>query len=314
MHYVNMSTKVLHTCVMVFLKPKINSIVPDGFTIIETMFVLAISMTIGITALIMLSRDIGEDNFSTAANNFSQKIQEDMVDATSGYYNYSKLTCTPNPLGGSITVSAPTTSTQGTNFGCVSLGAAIQFFPYQNNDPEPNRYVIVPVDGSQYYNGNVALTVDDSGPVPLEPPYTGTGDGGIGDSAPDLSQTENLEQSLTIDSVKACDASDASCTPSTYVNTGVIAFLDGDGGSLASGSGETLNSGSLPTTLYYVKDTYIGEPQTSAAQEINAGNLAPAKSVQICITDGQKSYSVTITGTNTSQVASQIFTGDDACS
>jgi hypothetical protein len=291
------------------LKPKLNSLLSDGFTIIETMIVLAISMTIGITALIMLSHDIGEDNFSTAANNFSQKLQQDMVDSTNGSYNYTDLTCTPAPLGGNITVSSSSTNTQGTNYGCVSLGSAIQFYPTQSDGS--NEYVIIPIDGIQYNGGDVIQNILLASPVPLEPPIT---TGGAGVSPPDLSQTERLEEGLKIVSVKACDVSTASCNSSTIVNTGAIAFLDGDtDGSLASGSAEDLNSGSLPTTLYYVKTTNINQTKGQVATEINASELSPAKYAQICITDGQKSYLFTISGTNTSQVTSQIYTGDNTC-
>jgi type II secretory pathway pseudopilin PulG len=263
-----------------------------GFTIVETLIVLSISSIIGVSALIMLTDRIKTNNFTTNSNNFVQNLQKIIFDTASGYYyNNAAFSCdgTVSPIQ-----TSPGSTDQGENYGCVSLGSVVQFSTLY----QPNRLVIIPLAGNQYQNlldTNVSQTITQANPVPLYPHF-GSG------SSLDLSQAENLEGGLKVFYLKA-----------DGIPTGAIGFLPGDAsGNLAAYDvSGNLNSGSQSLSLYNVHNTNLNESTTSVANKINATNLTNAHEIQICVTDDSgQSDLVSISGTNVSEISSQIKTGN----
>jgi type II secretory pathway pseudopilin PulG len=269
---------------------------PLGFTIVETMIVLAIGTVVGISALILLTERLSKNDFMIASNNFVQHLQQVLTDTDSGYYfNNGNFTCNePASPGSTITISSGSTA-QGSNYGCISLGTVLQLHPLGQS----SQYVIIPLAGNQYtdaLNTEVSETIPQAQPIPIATYYGSP-------STVDASQTANLDDGLQIYYLKA-DSNDG-----THVNVpvGAIGFLPGDAsGNLASQDSTSISSNAQTLQLYYVGGTNVNEARPTLASQINATNLIAAKDVQICITNGgDESDLVTMNGTNASDITSK---------
>lgn len=116
-----------------------------GFTIVETMIVLAVTSVLFVSAVMAINGRQNKTEFLTSINNIQQQIQQIINETSTGYYpNNGNFDCTPQ------TGQPPTftngSSQQGTNQGCVFLGKAIQF-QVKNTDPE--QFIVYPIAGNR---------------------------------------------------------------------------------------------------------------------------------------------------------------------
>jgi type II secretory pathway pseudopilin PulG len=112
-----------------------------GFTILETMIVLAVSGLLLISALALISGKQGTAEFQTAINDLQQQIQQVINQTESGYYpSQSDFTCTAMP-GMAPVIDTNTNVSRGTNSDCLLLGNVIYFGPGNTT----NSYSVYPM-------------------------------------------------------------------------------------------------------------------------------------------------------------------------
>ncbi len=93
----------------------------DGFTMVETMIVLAITIALVGSSLALFQFRIPRTHFTNAVNDLEAKMRQINNDVATGFYpTNNNFTCT----GGGVVGG---TAEQGTNVDCIFLGKAIQF-------------------------------------------------------------------------------------------------------------------------------------------------------------------------------------------
>ena len=147
---------------------------PLGFTIIEVLIVLAIGSFLFIAAAAALTGDQKQTEFDTGARQIFSQLQSVSSNVQNG--NYSKntnYTCTT--LNSNAPVFSNSQKSEGSNYGCVYIGEAIQFSPSGNS----SLYYIYSLVGDQFGSGlnpptlpfPYSATVLDSTPVVASSTY-----------------------------------------------------------------------------------------------------------------------------------------------
>lgn len=138
-----------------------------GFTIVETMIVLAVSAILAVSALILVNGRQNKTEFQVAINDLQQQLQQIVNESESGFYpNSGNFTCQATP-GTQPVITAVTSSgqnTAGTNTSCIFLGKVIYFGP-GNAD---NSYTVYPVAGNRLgTDGNSVTSLAAAWPVAI---------------------------------------------------------------------------------------------------------------------------------------------------
>lgn len=108
-----------------------------GFTIIETMVVLAITGALFLVVAVTLSGRQNAAEFTHAIQSVQSQIQQVINQVSAGYYpNNGNFSCADQ--GGSVHIDSVSGNAQGTNQDCVFLGKVIQF-GVAGTDPEAYR-------------------------------------------------------------------------------------------------------------------------------------------------------------------------------
>jgi len=227
------------------IKPGMNY----GFTIVETLIVLAVSGAILLSAIFLVNGRQNQSEFNQAIHNAQSKISQVINDATDGYYpNSGNFSCT----NGTILHGS---NGQGTNKGCLFLGEAVQF-GIKNTDPEQfETYTII--GAQQNVTGQEVSSYSQAQPeVPVL-------DGNV------LAATSSsLDNGLTVYDMRYTDKSGA-----TYP-TGGVAFLS----SLAAysgGAGGTSILSSGAQQLYLIPLSNGGTQTVRLGQTTDAASGGP---------------------------------------
>lgn len=247
-----------------------------GFTIVETLIVLAVTGALFLSAVILVAGRQRQVEFSQAANDIQSVIQETISQVGTGYYaNTGNFTC--NGTSGTVSVS-PGSASQGTNTGCIFLGKAMQF-AVKSTDPQ--QYRTYTLAGVQDNTGSLASAK----PIAIAPGLATNST----PSYPDASTRGELRSGLTVKWMRY--TSGAATT-----NIGAVAFVSG----LGQYNGTQLLSGAQQVSLVPITSTSINNTTVSTVDAIN-NNLAsspvsPNGGVQICFQSGgtQQSGLVTI--------------------
>jgi len=262
-----------------------------GFTIVETMIVLAVTGMLFVSAALAINGRQNKTEFTTAINALQQQLQQVINETSSGYYpNNGTFTCKGDITGTGPVTFSNTANQQGANGGCIFMGKAIQFG--LDTGTNASTLGILPLVGNQYLPGSFdpILTVTDARPRAASP---GNGESGI----PDTSTTEFMQNGLTV------ATSNGDCgvglggicytdsTSGTKQATGIVAFVSGDGkGNITSNdTSGNLQPGSQQLSLYGVASstpnkslaqasTYIGGTTTPYVSQLKASSSA-----SICI-------------------------------
>lgn len=108
-----------------------------GFTIVETLAVLAISAGLFVAVAATLSGRQGRTEFAQSMQDVRSQIQQVIDDVGAGSFpDTNNFTCSP---GASGPVFASGSGNQGGNTGCMFLGKVIQLDIAGTNDPEEMR-------------------------------------------------------------------------------------------------------------------------------------------------------------------------------
>lgn len=101
-----------------------------GFTIVETMIVLAVTAAMFIVAITAFSGQQERTRFSQATRDFTSKVSDVANDVSAGYFaDTDEWTCTQRPTNSPLIEQGAAPSGQGKNQDCIFLGKALQFGP-----------------------------------------------------------------------------------------------------------------------------------------------------------------------------------------
>lgn len=243
----------------------------SGFTIVETMIVLAVTGMIFLSAATLINGKEAKVQFTTAIQNAQQQIQQVIGEVQSGYYasgSTSGIKCVAS--SGSFIISSG--GSQGTNSPCLFLGKAMQFGSAPSNGSQPfNVYTIVGnrTDGS----GNEATSLAAANPTVISSSYS--------------HETVNLQYGLTAAWIKV-GSGGGHDTPTADS----VIFLNDLGST--SGSGDLI-SGAQAVDVYALTGSIDLGSQRSIAANLAASTANPAGGVQICLNSGTTKQSGLIT-------------------
>jgi len=261
--------------------------------------VLAISGALLISAALLISGRQAKTEFMTGINNTQQQIQQIINETSSGYYpNAGDFTCHGSTNGAAVTFQRTGPNKQGTNYGCVFMGKAIQF-GLGSSGEDPSTLGVLPLVGDQNYD-DPALPNDGAQPVqtlakaapraifPATP-------GELANGTPPTTAiaTALMSYGLSV-ATKNNACSDPTqggicykkLTGSTTFPTGIAAFVAGDAnGNIASAgsNGVGLASGAEQFSLYGVDNSRPNEDPQSASAAIGYTNLVSASALYVCV-------------------------------
>lgn len=236
-----------------------------GFTIIETMIVMAVTGFMLFAALTMISGQQNRVEFSQSVQDIQTVIQQTMNEVNAGFYPSSdNLVCTAT---GSGLILARGSRPQGTNSGCIFIGKVMQFGVNGTNGED---FIIHSVAAKQANDGTLA----DARPKAIAP---GTGDNV--NTYPDASDRDKLKYGLRAVSMVYVQGA-------TRRPVSAVAFVSGLGSFDANND---LMSGTQQLSLIPVEQTGNlpgGQSSQQTVDDIN-GRLAtsplnPSGGVEIC--------------------------------
>ncbi len=262
-----------------------------GFTIVETLIVLAVTAGLLASSLILISGRQAKTQFQTSVNGMQQDLQETIGEVQKGYY--------PNPNDGSFSCNSslaqvsygPGAARQGENSGCIFLGKVLKY------STAAHSYAIVPVGGFQFTSGSVANPVTD-----------------LTQGKPVAAQ--GLAQSQSFGGVDFVKAFYDGIVANSITSFGI--FSGDDTGSFASTTVSGLGSGSEPFSLYAVTSLPCGaSPPFSTTLYRYPNNVAGSNSciknvssVSVCVTGGSNSSALITIGANGGlDVSKQVYSG-----
>lgn len=243
----------------------------QGFTMVETLIVLAVTGALFAAVAVTLSGRQARTQFTQAVQEVESQISQIIGDVGVGYYpDSTKFTCSAALTGPAITAGS---TEQGANKGCIFLGKAIQFNVGNKTDQEFKVHTIAGLQRNTA--GEEVTSYSEAKPKAVSPP-----------GAPDASVTEPLLYGLSI-------------SKATYGNSdtpvGTIAFVN----SLASYSSGSIVSGSQQVKVIPVRGSNLGQSQEQGATAINnelaTSDVDPEGGIKLCFVSGASDQSGLIT-------------------
>jgi len=252
----------------------------SGFTIVETLIVLAVTGFLFLSAVILISGRTAKTQFTTATNNLKDSIQQVINETASGYFpNSNNFSCTY--LGATSPKLQNAVQAQGTNGDCVFLGKAVQF----GATDHPDNFLAYAITGNrlQAASSQEVTTLAQAFPEAIAP--------GIGHN-PGLQGVTTLrpiENGLTVSTMRYNGATDTSgfaflSTLATYTA----------GGSTCSG----VCSGARGLALYAIQGTKVNtQDSKSFVDVLDSGSVKyiATPSVTICLDSGTTNQSAVYT-------------------
>lgn len=119
-----------------------------GFTIIETLIVIAVSGALIVSAFGLIAGSQNKTEFTQAINAFNQQLTDISNNVESGYYAKSgKLTCTVDVLTHTVVIDTSIDKPLGSNTQCVYAGRAVQLSVDGQGDDMTVWNIAVPAKG-----------------------------------------------------------------------------------------------------------------------------------------------------------------------
>ena len=260
----------------------------NGFTIIETLIVLAISGSMLVAVVAMISGQQGKTQFQQSINQVSQQIQQIIGDVSNGYYPVSNITCSASGSSVSI-IPSNGSSSLGTNSDCVLVGKVIQF--YQTQASVPQQFTVYSMVGSRTGNGAYPIAL-----APGANTYTNV--------PPGNTTVTSLANGLSLAYTTYTDSNGV-----TQTNTVAFGILT----SPVSGSGATDTSGAQQINIYAVQGTSASADTNSNVDVIDKQptNFVQITSYSVCLTSGTTNQSGLITIGGGSRKVSVVLTIKD---
>lgn len=237
-----------------------------GFTIVETLVVIAITGVLFTAIVVTLSGRQARTEFTQSVQEIQSQIQQVISDTGTGYYPNSKnFQCTATLTGPQFSTLAA--NDQGTNEGCVFLGKAIQFGVSGSTNGIEDFNIFTIAGLQRQASGDEVQNLAEAKPTPISTATAGV----------EATETKKLLYGLT--------ANKAYYGPSK-TPIGTVAFVS----SLASYSDGALVSGSQQVQVIPVSGSQLNRTKDAAAQNIQAqlasSEINPADGVTICFVSG----------------------------
>lgn len=139
--------------------------ISTGFTIVETMIVLAITGVLFVSLATTISGKQNKTKFNQAINTLKTEIDQRIAESQSGYYpSNSDFNCESSPSG--PVFSDDTLTEQGANDGCIFLGKLIKF---NDQDVSYTVYTIAGnSNGQDYRDSRPQIVPNATEIVPLQ--------------------------------------------------------------------------------------------------------------------------------------------------
>lgn len=96
-----------------------------GFTIVETMIVLAVSGGLFVIAALYINGRQAKTEFQVGVRDAQTKIQQVINEVNSGYYPSKSFSCTPSNSPTDVLSIGSGNESQGTHSGCILIGKTI---------------------------------------------------------------------------------------------------------------------------------------------------------------------------------------------
>ena len=245
----------------------------SGFTIIETMIVLAVTGAIFVSAVLAMNGKQASAEFNESIRDVQTRVQQTINEVRTGYYpNNGSFTCS-NTMNMPSFINSP--SAIGTNSGCIFIGKVIQFAVEPAGSAE--RANVYTVAGIRTSSGKVVTELAEAIPTLVDASTTSP------DSV-NLTQPFYLKYGLRV-SKMYYDGNQAN-------QIGAVAFMntlgeyDDTGANLASGS-QRLNVTPIPNSHLHQTSN---DAASTIQQKLRAGAMQasqnPAGGVQICFDSG----------------------------
>lgn len=123
-------------CAYMYRGRGISTAKSGGFTVVETLIFLAVSMAMFVSATVLISGRQGKIQFNNAVRDFESNLIDMANDVANGYYQSNNdITCTV--LGGAPNPQ-PATKDLGTNQDCIFIGRVVM--PDKINPESFNTY------------------------------------------------------------------------------------------------------------------------------------------------------------------------------
>ncbi len=240
-----------------------------GFTIVETLIVLAVTMFMFASAVLLINGRQRSTAFNQAIRAVQNQLEQTMSDVGSGYYESDGTIVCQKGVDGGIQLSTGSDNTQGTNKDCLFMGKALQF-GVLNTDPE--RYSVFTVVGLRTASDPETGTFNLQNAKARVIARTTTDSG----STPNAFSTPILQYGLTLKSMYYD-------SPSNTI--GAIGFL-----SNVSNLGES--DGARRVDVVAFRGTSMHDTTQGSAAAINdsisngSAVVAPANGVFMCFSSG----------------------------
>lgn len=243
-----------------------------GFTIVETLIVLAVTGLLFASAVILISGRQNKTEFSTGSRQIQSRFQQVIDDIANGYYpSNNSLKCIN--AAGTPTVSNASTP-EGTNDQCMFLGKAIQFgikgSSPASSTPDQSSFQIYSVVGvRENSSGDLVTTIKEANPRLV--------------NLAGLFETETMPYGMTIGWVK-----------NNGTDIGAVGFLSSIGYIDAAGVAQ---GPSQQVDVYPIPGTHVGGDQATAVDNIENRSRKPGvglinatpnqtTGVQVCVGSG----------------------------
>jgi type II secretory pathway pseudopilin PulG len=149
------------------LSPKQTLPIHTGFTIVETMIVLAVTGVMFVTIAANVSGRQHKVEFQQSVNRLKSQIEQTMGEVESGYFPSANFSCTVTGLGADaqFNFDSAGTTAQGARRPCVFMGKAIQFGNAFGTAPQ--KFAVYPLVGLNSLVDSTAVDFETSAPAPV---------------------------------------------------------------------------------------------------------------------------------------------------
>jgi Tfp pilus assembly protein PilV len=275
-----------------------------GFTIVEVMIVLVVTLAIFASAVGLISGRVAAASFTDEMQQVQSQMQSIVNDVASGYYSddNSQFTCAPSAYGISISIgnTGSTAVDQATNNdGCTYLGRAVQF-------TSGDTYYVYSVLGlRQEVNGDLPTGYAEAFPTAT-------------DQVASLWTSQSLGNELK--AVWGSWSNDAATPIGAGVNSiGTIAFLNDPSATTdgASAAGGTTQLSVIPVSdqtglLTSPNTSFINDRSTNGFSQKADAETNPINGIGICFASQSTNQSVLFTfggGSRRATVETHIYDG-----
>lgn len=259
-----------------------------GFTIVETLIVLAITGAMFLSAVVMISGRQAATQFSQGIRDVEAQVRQTMGEVSSGYYPSGQaISCTSTaPDGGPlIRASGSFVNTQGTNKDCIFIGRVLHFAVanIDNTPTDPqvyNIYTLVGIRTLEELTGSEGLQ-------PAKPRLLARETGEPANATPDtMFDSKKLPYGLeVVDMYHGANPAD------TAKKIAAIGFTSSLGNLGGADTSQQVNLLAIPNTLLNMSK---GDGVAIINDNVATGILNPEGGVHICLKSGGTKQSALI--------------------